>query len=117
MQYGLSENIISKICTVLGQYPAVEKAVIYGSRAKGNFKPASDIDIALKGNIDLKLLSHIILNLDDLLLPYKFDISIYNHIANHKLLEHIDRAGKILWDVNNIPTDQQLIARQLYKPA
>jgi predicted nucleotidyltransferase len=110
MQYGLSENMVSKIYTVLGQYPAVEKAVIYGSRAKGNFKPSSDIDIALKGNIDLKLLSRIILNLDDLLLPYKFDLSIYNHIANQELLDHIDRVGKIIWDANNIQADQKLIA-------
>jgi predicted nucleotidyltransferase len=111
MQYGLSENIVSKIYTVLGQYPAVEKAVIYGSRAKGNFKPSSDIDIALKGNdIDLKILSRIILNLDDLLLPYKFDLSIYNHIANQELLQHIDRVGKILWDANNISANQKLIA-------
>ncbi|MBC7399274.1 MAG: nucleotidyltransferase domain-containing protein [Mucilaginibacter sp.] len=111
MQYGLSENIVFKIHTVLGQYPAVEKAVIYGSRAKGNFKPSSDIDIALKGNdIDLKLLSRIILNLDDLLLPYKFDLSIYKHIANKELLDHIDRVGKILWDANNIQADKKLIA-------
>jgi predicted nucleotidyltransferase len=111
MQYGLSENIVSKIYNVLEQYPAVEKAVIYGSRAKGNYKPSSDIDIALKGNnIDLKLLSRIILNMDDLLLPYKFDISIYNHIANQELLDHIDRVGKIIWDANNIQADQKLIA-------
>ncbi|MES2426198.1 MAG: nucleotidyltransferase domain-containing protein [Bacteroidota bacterium] len=111
MQYGLSENVISKIYTVLEQYPAVEKAVLYGSRAKGNFKPSSDIDITLKGNnIDLKLLSRIILKLDDLLLPYKIDLSIYNHIANQELLYHIDRVGKILWDVNNIRINKKLIA-------
>jgi predicted nucleotidyltransferase len=87
----------------LEQFPAVEKAVIYGSRAKGNFKPSSDIDIALKGNgLNLRLLSRIILKLDDLLLPYKFDLSIYNHIANAELLAHIDRVGQTLWDVNKI---------------
>lgn len=102
MQYGLSENILVKINKVLDQFPAVDKAVIYGSRAKGNFRPSSDIDLTLKGNIDLQLLSRIILKLDDLLLPYKFDISIYNHITNVELLDHIDRIGQTLWDSNKI---------------
>ena len=101
MQYGLSQNIVSKINQVMEQFPVVEKAVIYGSRAKGNFKASSDIDIALKGsNINLQQLSRITLKLDDLLLPYKFDLSIYNHIANRELLDHIDRVGQTLWDVN-----------------
>lgn len=101
MQFGLSDNTVLKINHVLEQYPAVEKAVIYGSRAKGNFKPSSDIDIALKGKLNLKVLSDISLKLDDLLLPYKLDLSIYNHIANPELLDHIDRVGKILWDAND----------------
>lgn len=102
MRFGLSENIVSKIADVLGQYPAIEKAVIYGSRAKGNFKIASDIDIALKGEkIDLKVLSDVSLKMDDLLLPYKFDLSIYKHISNPELLAHIDRAGQVLWDASS----------------
>lgn len=102
MQFGLSDNIVLKIHHVLGQYPAIEKAIIYGSRAKGNFKSSSDIDITLKGNkVDLKLLSNISIKLDDLLLPYKLDLSIYNHISNPELLAHIDRVGKVLWDAND----------------
>lgn len=101
MLFGLSENTVFKINHVLQQYPAVERAVIYGSRAKGNFKSSSDIDIALKGKLDLKILSDISLKLDDLLLPYKLDLSIYNHITNAELLDHIDRVGKVLWDANN----------------
>lgn len=101
MAFGLSENTVFKISDVLRQYPAVQEAIIYGSRAKGNFKSSSDIDITLKGNqIDLKLLSEVILKLDDLLLPYKFDVSIYSHIANPDLLEHIDRVGQLLWSAN-----------------
>jgi predicted nucleotidyltransferase len=103
MQFGLSENIVSKISNVLGKYPAVEKAVIYGSRAKGGFKTSSDIDITLKGEgVNLQLLSRIAVNLDDLLLPYKFDLSIYNHIASPELKSHIDRIGQVLWDVNDM---------------
>ncbi|WP_214069898.1 nucleotidyltransferase domain-containing protein [Mucilaginibacter sp. dw_454] len=106
MQFGLSENTVLKINNVLEQYAEVEKAVVYGSRAKGNFKTYSDIDITLKGKqIDLKILSGIIVKLDDLLLPYKFDLSIYNHISNTGLLDHIDRVGKVLWDVNRGSTN------------
>ncbi|HWZ35309.1 MAG TPA: nucleotidyltransferase domain-containing protein [Mucilaginibacter sp.] len=101
MQFGLSENTVLKINSVLGQYPAVEKAVVYGSRARGNFKSSSDIDITLKGKLNLRVLSDISLKLDDLLLPYKLDLSIYNHIANPELLDHIDRVGKVLWDAND----------------
>ena len=61
----------------------------------GNFKPASDIDLTLKGeNIDLSLLTEIEFDLDDLMLPYKFDISIYNSITNPDFLDHINRMGK-----------------------
>jgi predicted nucleotidyltransferase len=103
MKYGLSENTILKITHILEQFPVVEKAIIYGSRAKGNFKQSSDIDITLKGsNIDLQLLSRIILKLDDLLLPYKFDLSIYNHIANRELLDHINRVGQTFYETENL---------------
>ena len=105
MLFGLSENTVLKINHVLQQYPAVERAVIYGSRAKGNFKSSSDIDITLKGELDLKILSDISLKLDDLLLPYKLDLSIYNHIANAGLLDHIDRAGRVLWDAKAASTE------------
>ena len=49
MKYGLPERTVVQICAVLAQYPAVERAVLYGSRAKGNYKPGSDIDLTLYG--------------------------------------------------------------------
>ena len=97
MLFGLSENVIASICGVLSKHPEIEEAVIYGSRAKGNFKPGSDIDIALKGEINLGTLNRTSLDLDDLLLPYTFDLSIYSRIHNGELLEHIERAGKTLY--------------------
>ncbi|HEK22183.1 MAG: hypothetical protein C0154_14190 [Mucilaginibacter sp.] len=94
MQYGLSENTVFKIIEVLKQFPAIEKAVLYGSRAKGTYKPHSDIDITLSGEeLNLAQLSHIVTMLDDLLLPYQFDVSIYHQIDNVELLDHIKRVG------------------------
>lgn len=76
----------------------VDEAILYGSRAKGDYKPGSDIDLALKGEkLDLKELNRIALALDDLFLPYTFDLSIYHRIDNPDLLEHIARVGRIFY--------------------
>jgi len=95
---GLTKEDIDRIRTVFANYKPVEKALLYGSRAIGNYKPASDIDIALVGNsIDLSLQTRIAFDLDDLLLPYKFDISVYGRITNAALIAHINRVGKELY--------------------
>ena len=65
----------------------------------GNYKPASDIDITLKGEaIDLSLQTEIEFDLDDLMLPYKFDISIFDKIKNLEFLDHIKRVGIKIYD-------------------
>lgn len=97
--YGLEQKDIQKINTVFNKYPAIEKVILYGSRAMGNYKPHSDIDLALKGkNLNLKEQFTIETELDDLLLPYKMDISIYHKIENQDLINHIDRVGKVFYD-------------------
>jgi predicted nucleotidyltransferase len=94
MRYGLDDTTIKKIQDVFSAFPQLDKAILYGSRAKGSYKPGSDIDLTLTGeNIDLSVMNQIGLKLDDLLLPYTFDLSVYAHIKNHDLLEHINRVG------------------------
>jgi predicted nucleotidyltransferase len=94
MKYGLSENIIKQIQEVFCSYPEINEAILYGSRAKGNYKPGSDIDLTFKGEkLNITLLNQISLKLDDLFLPYTFDLSIFLHIKNTELLEHINRVG------------------------
>jgi predicted nucleotidyltransferase len=90
---GLNGNIIQQICSVLSSFPQVDAAVLYGSRAKGNYKPGSDIDLTLKGNFDLYILNSISLKLDDLYLPYMFDLSIHHHINDPDMIDHISRVG------------------------
>lgn len=98
MKYGLKENDINKIKTVFEKYHEIEKIILYGSRAKGNFRPNSDIDLTCIGeNLTLKLLNKITWDLDDLLLPYTFDISNYQHIKQDDLLEHIGRIGIVFY--------------------
>jgi predicted nucleotidyltransferase len=98
MKYGLSDDTIYKICTVFKEYPVIKTVILYGSRAKGNYREGSDIDLTLKGNnLDLMTLNQISLMLDDLLLPYKFDLSIYDFLTHTDILEHIKRVGIIFY--------------------
>lgn len=95
---GLTKEDIYNIKSVFSNYPQIEEALLYGSRAMGNYKPTSDIDISLIGDeIDLSLLNQIEFDLDDLMLPYKFDISIYHKIKNPEFLDHINRVGKNIY--------------------
>ncbi len=96
-RFGLGTETIQAINTVFNKFPAIKSVIIYGSRAKGNFQNGSDIDITLKGtNLDLNLLQEVYLQLDSLLLPYSFDISLFHQIENPELKDHINRVGKVL---------------------
>ena len=98
MKFGLNDKTLTSIRNVINHYENIDLAIIYGSRAKGNYRNGSDIDITLKG-IDLKLKDILSLEneIDELMLPYKFDISIYEHIDNKDFLDHIDRVGKVFF--------------------
>lgn len=92
---GLDQRAISKINDIFRLFPEIDEAILYGSRAMGNFKPHSDIDLTLKGkNLDLNIQQKIETQLDDLLLPYKIDLSIFHQIQNQDLVDHISRVGK-----------------------
>lgn len=98
MCYGLKQTTIESIKNVFRRYSQVEQVIIYGSRAKGNYKNGSDIDLTLKGDaLSLTLMNKINIELDDLFLPYTFDLSIYSHIKNCNLIDHINRVGKIFY--------------------
>jgi uncharacterized protein len=94
-EFGLSENTMNKLDFVFRKYPEIQKVILYGSRAMGNYKNGSDIDITLEGNsLTLNFISKLENDIDDLLLPYTFDISIFEKISNPDLKDHIKRVGK-----------------------
>ena len=97
MSFGLSENNIEKIKSVLKGSPFIEKAIIFGSRAKGNYKEGSDIDLAIKGNISFSDFLITSVKLEELNLPYKIDLVDYNAIKDTAVIEHINRAGIIFY--------------------
>jgi uncharacterized protein len=98
MKYGLNDKTIASIISEFKKIPEIESAILYGSRAKGNFKPASDIDITLTGPLlTISHLNKLSWALDDLLLPYTFDLSILSHIKQADVLGHIERMGVTLY--------------------
>lgn len=98
MKFGLQEEVIQAINSIFANHSEVEKVILYGSRAKGNYKPASDIDLTLLGeSIDMSIINKISWELDDLLLPYTFDLSIYHHLTDPELLDHIKRVGELFY--------------------
>ena len=95
MNCGLTDQNVAEIQAVFKSYPKIEKAILYGSRAKGNYREGSDIDLTLQGK-DLAYAELVAIEgvLDDLLLPYTIDLSIYQQIDNPDLIEHIKRVGR-----------------------
>lgn len=101
--YGLPKTTIDAINSIFINYPQIEKAILYGSRARGNFRNGSDIDLTLIGyDLSFSVLSKIEWELDDLLLPYKIDLSNYATIKNEDLLENIDQIGKVFYEKEKI---------------
>ena len=92
---GLQQPDLDIILAVLGEFPNVKEAIIFGSRAKGNFRNGSDVDIAIKGvNLNQEIVSTISYRLnEETILPYKFDILDYKSIRNSKLTENINKIG------------------------
>ena len=99
MKYGLPRSAILRINAVLSRYPQVDKAILYGSRAKGNYKNGSDIDLTLRGaDLTLNLIYKILNDFEELLLPYTIDLSILDDISDLNVLEHIARVGVTFYD-------------------
>ena len=104
MMYGLKESVIQQISAVLARHPQVKQAILYGSRAKGDYKHGSDIDLTLRGETDLswRVLYQIMDELDDLLLPYTIDLSIYDDIADPDVIAHIRRVGVTFYEAGKV---------------
>ncbi|GAB2488602.1 nucleotidyltransferase domain-containing protein [Algoriphagus taiwanensis] len=106
-KFGLSAKVIQQIQGIFELHPHVEKVIIYGSRAKGNYKPSSDIDLVIQGEkVDFTELLRIENELDDLLLPYQIDLSTFHFIqSSQDLLAHINRIGKTFFKKKTNPVN------------
>lgn len=94
-QFGLDESVIRQLGDVFKQYEAIEIVIVYGSRAKGTYSIGSDIDLTIKGpTLTTSDLFQIENHIDDLLLPFKVDLSLFHQIENQNLIDHIERVGQ-----------------------
>jgi predicted nucleotidyltransferase len=99
MKYGLSDKTLDTLESIFRKYSGIRQAILYGSRAKGNYRNGSDIDLSLKTDSSFTRtdLLHIAGDFDDSDMPYFVDVSIYDKLSNSDLKAHIDRVGKVLY--------------------
>jgi len=97
---GISESVLLNIKTVFSNYPEVEKVVLFGSRAKGNFYEGSDIDIAVFGEkLNFEKLLAISIDLDKIDLLQTIDLVHFEKIKEAELKKHIERVGIKIYDL------------------
>jgi predicted nucleotidyltransferase len=99
MKYGLPDRTLDTLDAIFRKYLGIKEAILYGSRAKGNCRRGSDIDLSLKTNETFTRtdLLHIAGDFDDSDIPYFVDVSIYDKLSNPDLKDHINRVGKVLY--------------------
>ena len=92
-EFGLDMKTCHAIRSVFAATPGIDKVVIYGSRAKGNYRKGSDIDLVLIApSLNTRDLLAVENRLDDLMLPYKIDLSLFHHILYHTYVRLIPQS-------------------------
>ena len=98
-EFGIEEAILDDVRQVLAEYSNAEKAVIFGSRATGEFSNASDIDIAVFAPfMDEEVFAQLWFDLDNLPIVFKMDIIHFDTLANETMKEKILQEGKIFYN-------------------
>ena len=112
MKYGLSNTTNGKINAVFALFPEVDKVVLYGSRAKGSFKPGSDIDLTMQGaGLTSVFCGMIAEKLEELLLPYMIDLSVFAELEHPELKAHVVRVGVVFYQ-RDLETTRNPLDRQ-----
>ena len=98
--YGLLDRDLYYMMKAFAKHPEIDKVILFGSRAMGNYKRSSDIDLAIIGeNIDRRIIAILLDDLnEEYPIPYYFDVINYQEISNEELKKHIDTEGKVLWE-------------------
>lgn len=101
-KFGLLDSDFEFLSNLFQKYASINEVIIFGSRAKGNYKNGSDVDLAIKSiTIENQEINEIDNELNENSnLPYKFDIVHYEKIQTPEFKEHIDRVGKVIFKIN-----------------
>jgi predicted nucleotidyltransferase len=105
-EFGLRPEELELIRAVFHRHPEVRRVKVFGSRAAGHFEDSSDVDLALWGDLNPALLGRILRELDELPLPYAFDVEAYETIRHPLLKRHIDEVGKLLYEQQSPPASR-----------
>ena len=88
---------LEMVRAVLRQHPEVRTANLFGSRAKGTHSQRSDADVVLTGEVEPLRAEAIAAELDEVPLPYQFDVKPLDHIHFPPLLDDIQRVGILIY--------------------
>lgn len=99
----LAPQEFALVSSVLQRHPEVSLAKLFGSRAKGTHSVRSDVDLALWGQVEPLRAEAIAAELDELPLPYRFEVQAFDHIAHQALRAHIDRVGIVVYSSPSEP--------------
>lgn len=83
--------------SVFRRHPEVTSVTLFGSRALGTHNDRSDVDLVVTGEVEPLRAEAIASELDELPLPYRFDVQSLAHIHHRPLLEHIKRVGILIY--------------------
>ena len=93
----LDPHELDMVRSILRRHPEVTSATLFGSRAKGTHSDRSDVDLAVGGEVGPLRAEAIASELDELPLPYRFEVQSLDHIHYRPLLEHIERVGILVY--------------------
>lgn len=91
---GIKPIVIEEICDIARKY-RVKKVILFGSRARGNFKEKSDINLAVKGGDFIRFMLDVNEETSTLL---KFDLVNLDEEIQNELRESIKKEGKIVYE-------------------
>jgi predicted nucleotidyltransferase len=99
--FGLAPKSLERLKKLFAKNENIKCVMLYGSRAKGDFKNHSDIDLAVMSTLSFDELLRLETEIDDLLLPQEVDLIRFDSIENTALKEHIERWGKVFYKRQN----------------
>lgn len=97
--FGITEKELTQIQKIISEYPEIQTSCIFGSRAMGNYKNTSDIDIAIGGEkVSFHTVSKVHGRLEEeVSTPLFFDVISLQSLENKELQEHVKTYGKSIF--------------------